>query len=325
MGCPHEAEAVQRPVRPAVPAGAGGSVMDGFTHEGQALDILTRAYEHWKPKWIFLLYSGGYDSVCSTHIGWAWAASMMAMHGRTKVISIDTGVAADGWLEFVARTARSERWLHEVWSNPNPDFYYENCREFGFPYTKEMHWQIMYRNLKERAIDALRRAHKDARNDRCMLITGMRRAESRQRASTPEWLEDGAALWVSPLVDWTDRQVYEYRVARGFEPNPFYETVGGSGDCECNWGQFTDIDTLERYSPELAAKIRPIHEACLAKFGYGYGERGDNSGLLAERAGQMVLPGIEPMMNLCASCERVKPDASQAVEWRQLQEGWEQS
>lgn len=289
----------------------------GLERTNEALDILDRAYAHWRPNWIFLLYSGGYDSVCSTHIANAWAQARP--HGHTKVISLDTGVAADGWREYVTLVGLRENWVHEIWNNPKPDFYFENAREFGFPYTKQMHWQMMYRNLKERTLDAVRRAHKVNPRDRCMLVSGVRRDESVERADTPEWLEDGAALWVSPLVNWTKRNIYEYRLVHDFEPNPFYETVGGSGDCECNWGQFTDIDTLEHYSPKLAARIRPVHEECLLKFGYGYGERA-SAGLIAERAGQATLPGIEPIMNLCASCARSKPDASQALEWRQMQE-----
>lgn len=289
----------------------------GLQRVSEALDILDRAYSHWRPSWIFLLYSGGYDSVCSTHIAWAWAKAAGVEH-KVKVISADTGVAADGWREYVARVSRSEGWRHEIWDNPNPDFYFENTREYGFPYTREMHGKIMYRNLKERTIDALRAAHKSNRRDRCMLVTGMRRDESAERANTPEWLEDGAGLWVSPLVTWTDVDVMEYRVSHGFEPNPFYETVGGSGDCECNWGQFTDLETIEKYSPILGAKIRPVHEHCLEKFKYGYGERASDA-LISERAGQMLLDGVEPIMNLCATCSRAKPDGSRAAEWRDLQ------
>lgn len=291
------------------------------TRIGESFDILTRAYEHWKPNWIFLLYSGGYDSVCSTHIAWAWAK--VVPHGRVKAVSINTGVAADGWREYVSRVASAERWTHEFWDNPNLEFYYENSRAYGTPYTKQMHGSVMYRNLKERAIDAGRARHKEHFHDRCMLVSGMFRAESHDRRNTPEWLEDGAGLWVSPIVNWTKRNIYEYRLLHDFEPNPFYETVGGSGDCECNWTCDTTVEVLERYSPKLAAKIRPVDEECRAKFGYGYGERGDNGDLIAERAGQMTLPGIEPIVNLCASCSRAKPDASQALEWRQLQEGWE--
>ena len=288
------------------------------THIGEALDILNRAYDYWQPSWIFCLYSGGYDSVCSAHIGVAWAREKGIEH-KTKVISLDTNVSADGWREYVSRVARREGWTHEIWDNPQPEFYYENAREFGFPHTKEMHWKIMYRNLKERTLDAVRAAHKGNRRDRCMLVSGMRRAESAQRANTPELLEDGAGLWVSPLVNWTDVNVWEHRTALGFEENPFYETVGGSGDCECNWGQFVDLETLERYSPQLAGRIRPVHEHCLREHGYGYGEKPSN-GLIAERAGQMTLEGIEPIMNLCATCSRAKPDGSKMLEWRLLQE-----
>lgn len=271
---------------------------------GEALDILTRAYNFWKPNWIFLLYSGGNDSVVSTHIANAWARAIP--HGHVKAISIDTHVSADGWRDYVTRVANKENWTHEIWDNPDPEFYYNNCREFGTPHTREMHWMIMYRNLKERAIDAVRRAHKTGQRDRCMLVSGFRRDESTERADTPEWLEDGAGLWVSPLVNWTERDVYEYRLVHAFEPNPFYETVGGSGDCECNWTRNTSVATLERYSPVLASKIRPMDAECRLKFGYGYGDT-PSKGLIAERAGQMPLPGIMPLINLCAGCSARDP------------------
>ncbi len=118
----------------------------GLKEVENALGVLDRALS-WNPKWVFLLYSGGYDSVCSTHIGWAWAKAHNLEH-RTKVISLDTGVAADGWREYVERVARSEGWRYEIWDNPKPEFYYENTRQYGFPFTREMHWKIMYRNLR---------------------------------------------------------------------------------------------------------------------------------------------------------------------------------
>lgn len=277
--------------------------MHGFEHQSEALDILERAYNHWKPDWTFFLYSGGYDSVCSTHLGWAWAKDKGIAH-RSKVVSADTGVAADGWREYVGNIARLEGWTHEILDNPDPDFYFKNVRKFGMPYTKQMHWQIMYRNLKERTFDKLRAAHKGVnRRSRCMLVSGMRREESVQRKNTPEWIKDGSALWVSPLVDWTTAHIREYRISHNFPINPYYEMGLGSGDCQCNWGQFITIEELERYSPILAAKIRPAHEYCLAQFGYGYGERPTDT-LLAERAGQMTLPGIEPLVNLCSGCGR---------------------
>lgn len=285
---------------------------------GEAFDILTRAYKHWQPSWIFFLYSGGYDSLCSTHIGVAWARDRGIEH-KAKVISFDTGVAADRWRDYVERVASGENWPLEIWDNPDPEFYYKNVLEYGHPYTRQMHWQIMYRNLKERTLDAVRRAHKTHPRDRCMLISGMRRAESAQRANTPEWLEDGAGLWVSPLVNWKDTDVYGYRVSHSFEPNPFYETVGGSGDCECNWGRFTDLETIKKFSPQLGEKLEAINAECIARHGYGYGER-PSQALLAERAGQLVLPGIEPIMNLCSGCSKPKPDASIAADWRELQE-----
>lgn len=271
---------------------------------GEALDILDRAYAYWKPNWIFLLYSGGYDSVCSSHVADAWAQSKQ--HGHVKVVSIDTGVAADGWRDYVTRVANKERWTHEFWMNPNPEFYYENSRIYGTPYTKQMHGTVIYRNLKERAIDAGRARHKTNVHDRCMLVSGMYRGESTDRANTPEWLADGAGLWVSPIVNWTERDIYDYRLVHNFEINPFYETLGGSGDCYCNWTCNVTVENLKEHSPILAAKIEPMNQDCLRVHYYGYGER-PSSGLLAERAGQLVLPGVEPIISLCAGCRARAP------------------
>lgn len=288
-------------------------------HIDTSIRIIEKAFWEWKPSAVFMLYSGGYDSLVSTHIAMQTLRALGKEHLAT-VASIDTCLSADAWQHYVATTAASFNWHHEIWMNPRPEFYYEFVRTSGTPYTRQIHWQMMYRNLKERALDIGRASRKNHPRDRCLLISGMRRAESPERANTPETLKDGAGLWVSPIVYWSDMQVYEYRVSRSFPVNPFYETIGGSGDCACNWTCKTSLDLLWQYSPLLASQIQPVSDEAKAKFGWGYGERPSKT-LIAERRGQMVLPGIEPVMNLCAGCDRPRPDASQALEWRQLQEG----
>lgn len=288
-------------------------------HIDTSIRIVEEALHDWKPSVVLMLYSGGYDSLVTTHIAMQTMRALGKEH-MTRVVSLDTHVSADGWREYVSGIGKSMQWNHEIWDNPDPGFYYHSVLEHGMPYTRQLHWQIMYRNLKERTLDKVRAHYKTHIRDRCILISGMRRAESIQREKTPEALPDGAALWVSPIVHWSNEQVYEYRVSHSFPVNPFYETTGGSGDCCCNWTCSIDLDVLKKHSPRLAARIEPVSNECIRKFGWGYGER-PSKALIAERRGQMVLPGIEPVMNLCAGCSRPKPDASQVLEWRQLQEG----
>lgn len=283
--------------------------------------ILTESYNRWKPSWIFCLYSGGYDSLCATHITVAWA-NRLGIADRVKVISLDTNVSADGWRDYVMTVAESLGWNHEIWMNPNPDFYYENSKQYGMPYTKLMHGTVIYRNLKEKTLDKVRSSYKTAHRDRCMLVSGMRREESLQRATTPEQLEDGAGLWVAPLVEWTSSDALHYRTDNALPENPFYETLGGSGDCYCNWHCNNTLAQLWKHSPNLASRIEPVHNYCLEHHGWGYGERPSNA-LIAERRGQLTLPGVEPLVSLCASCERPKPDATKATDWRELQGDWE--
>ncbi|MDX2140291.1 MAG: phosphoadenosine phosphosulfate reductase family protein [Chloroflexota bacterium] len=271
--------------------------------------ILDEAVRVQGAKRIVCLFSGGYDSAVATHVAMAW--SRERRQWRVEVASIDTHVSADGWRDYVSDVANAQGWKHRIWDNPDPDWYYRDSALNGFPYTRAMHGRIVYRMLKERTIDKMRRQIKQYRSDSVLLVAGIRRAESLQRATAAEWQRDGLATWAHPLINWSDDDTSSYRLDAKLPLNPFYNWGAGSGDCQCNWGRFISLRVLRKYSPLLASRIEPADAACRAKYGYGYGEKP------TKPAPDPAINKPEPIVNLCASC---KDDArDEAAAFRELQ------
>jgi 3'-phosphoadenosine 5'-phosphosulfate sulfotransferase (PAPS reductase)/FAD synthetase len=294
-------------------------------HIQQAHVILSAAYNEYKPRTVIALTSWGNDSQVSTHIAARWAREHLPLTVNWRVATIHTGVAADGYVAWATEQARAAGYPWAMW-HPEPQngwtWYAQDVIKHGFGYTPSAH-SLYYRILKERTLRRIRRAYRNLYGGRVMFVTGVFRDESSQRAAVPEYDRRGSEVWVNPLAYWRKADVTRYRIDNELPQNPFYKTTGGSGDCLCNWGQFVSFEDVQRGNPQLAAKLEPVHRECIAKHGWGYGER-PSDGLLAERAGQMVLPTVEPLAgaDLCAGCQRVKPGVNEAAEYRIMQEEW---
>ena len=73
---------------------------------------------------------------------------------------------------------------------------------------------FMYQRLKERALDNLRRSLVGPRgkSGQVIYLAGMRWSESQRRFRNAQEIDpDGAVVWVSPIVHWTDGHIAEYR------------------------------------------------------------------------------------------------------------------
>lgn len=288
----------------------------------QSFDILTEAYQTYNIGAVIALTSFGNDSQVSTHLANEWRKKHLPITTPFRVYTINTGLSADGYVDWCWNAARELGYNYAIW-HPEPhnglNWYKQNALEYGFGYTRYMH-SMYYRMLKERTVNRMRRYWHNATGKQILFVSGIYRAESSARANADIMSRTGNTAWVSPIVHWTKEDITTYRYKYDLPQNPFYETTGGSGDCQCNWGQFVTFDELQSASPKLAAELEPIHHECINKHGWGYGEQ-PSGGLLAERAGQMTLPGIEPLtgVNLCEGCQRVKPRQSDAEDFRMLQ------
>jgi 3'-phosphoadenosine 5'-phosphosulfate sulfotransferase (PAPS reductase)/FAD synthetase len=280
--------------------------------------ILEEAYQKYKPSHVIALTSWGHDSMVSTSNAYGWA-----LHHEDdinfRVISLDTGLASDKW----ALWAKEAAWTigyekcFSIYDNPDVGFnwYAQDALKYGFGYTPSKHTNFYYRMLKERTIRKIVKHYKSSRHDHIMFVSGVYRAESLARANVPEYEKMGSSIWVNPLCYWTKAQIESYRVNHGFPDNPFYQSTGGSGDCNCNWGQFVSLAQFKYYNPVLGSKLETLSNEVKKIHGYGWGEK-PSAGLLAENRGQLTLLGIEPLVtpNLCAGCTRPKQNESKAID-----------
>ena len=272
--------------------------------------ILNKSIRQHKPSLIVLSFSGGYDSMVSSHIASDW--SKKYAHSTNLItISADTLISADGWREFVSDTARQLKLPRfKIHDTTNLEIWKERMIDKGYVYRESQH-RINFYHLKQVVFRSIIAQYKKYRTDRIMFINGVRRAESSARQNRPEINRQGSGVFVNPLLYWSDKEVEQYRIKHDMPINPFYDSIGNSGDCLCNWHTHFSMDTIERHAKEASKIIKPVHGACIEKWGYGYGETPRN-GLFADDAGVQTsffdLEGVNDTPNLCSGCR--KPKAS---------------
>lgn len=215
------------------------------------------AIEREKPSHIFALFSGGHDSLCSTHIA-------AGLPGFSGVVHCNTGIGIEKTREYVRETCKRFGWplLEE-----HPDHYtYRDLvtaegRLGGFPGGPKSHMRFYY-YLKQRAIERVVREHKTDYKDRIALVTGIRKAESTRRmtgAFAEYARRDGAKLWLNPILDWTNKDKNAYMEEWDLPRSEVVDTLHRSGECLC--GAFTrkgEFREIELWYPETAQEIKDL-------------------------------------------------------------------
>lgn len=273
----------------------------------QAHEILSTALDQHKPSLVVCCFSGGYDSMVTTHLVTRWQRSH-AQSTNVLTVAVDTLISADGWREFVTSSSKQigvRRF--EIWANPTLTEWKKDVTERGFVYRKTQH-KIYFYYLKQRVFRAVQANYKKHKHDRIMFVTGVRRAESSDRANAPLVEVKGAGVYVNPLVYWSDEQLHQYRIDNELPDNPFYDTFGNSGDCLCNWHSRISREAVRQHAPAVYKIVAPLDTACRERFGYGYDDE-PQAWRIAEINGQMRLFewDTDDTPNLCAGCRKLDP------------------
>ena len=288
-------------------------------YEGMTLDeAITRSHalvdevcERWPAEHLFLLFSGGADSTVLAHL----------MHERaTAATLIDTTIRVKDTARYV--TAMTDAWKIDLIQPQAPDTYRDLvCGRVrsksggvifrGFPGPAKHH--LMYQRLKERALDAMRRELVGPRGKAGQIayLAGMRWSESDPRFRNASEIDpDGAVVWCSPIVHWTEGHLAEYRdrhrcklahdhaehqlCTPGALPlNEVTTHLHMSGDCLCGaFAKEGEIFGLELFYPDDAAELHDIEAEAVTcgipsprcKWGWGAGaERPSRAGRLCSR------------------------------------------
>jgi 3'-phosphoadenosine 5'-phosphosulfate sulfotransferase (PAPS reductase)/FAD synthetase len=259
--------------------------------------------EHTPVAAVWCLFSGGNDSTVLAH---------RCRRHYDALAFIDTGTAVPGVIEFVRDFAR---WVNKPVRILSAGDAYRQLvlggkakrdgrKEpgIGFP-GPAMHTRA-YKQLKEPHILTLLRESKEgrARRSRVLFLTGIRRAESRRRAKREPINRLGrtSAVFVNPLISWTDLDMLRYRRRYAVPESDAAALMHRSGECNC--GAFASAAReramLKALYPEFFAGIEALEAEAEAaglqwcRWG-GYDREGRRA---TDRAKQS--PGL-----LCEACD----------------------
>lgn len=266
--------------------------MNASTTERKTVDalcVIQRALIDHKPSHVFALFSGGHDSLCSTAV---------AAHDPnfTAAVHINTGVGIPDTREFVRDTCASRGWpLIEM--HPDRKTYRDLVAEKGMPGGPSAH-NTMYYWLKQRQVRRLVSEHKQNRNDRIVLVTGIRRVESERRmaaAISVPIRRQGAQLWVNPILDWSKSDCHDYMQWSRLPRNPVVDLLHRSGECLCGaLAHHSEMREIETWFPETAEEL------------HGYEQLSRDNGHLedvwAGRLGAVSRRQLRIAGELCQSC-----------------------
>lgn len=217
----------------------------------QSLAIIDEALTLHPASHVFGMFSGGHDSLVSSHL----ASLHPAFSG---VAHINTTIGVKETHQFVRDTAMLYQWLLKEYTAPVS--YREIVLKHGFPGPGGH--LFMYTRLKERCIQFLVRDHKTHWKDRIGLVTGVRLSESVRRMGNVEPISrKGGQLWIAPILHWTDDDKDAYFQRYNLPRNPVVEAMCMS--CECLCGAFAkegELVALKHEYPDTAKVILALQE-----------------------------------------------------------------
>lgn len=259
--------------------------------------IMDEAINAYAPTKIFCLFSGGHDSQVATHYVMA-----SYRHLSPEVVHIDTGIGIPETQQFVVDTCKKYGWPLKIYrasentkadGTPDPMVYEDIVVANGFP-GPGAH-RIMYSKLKQRQVRRLVREHKEKRSDRIMLVSGVRRQESKRRmGTTEECYRDGAQVWVAPMLYMDSSDQRRYMLSNALSENPVKIKLCMSGECLC--GAFAhegELDEIRYWYPEVADRIDRITKKVKAA---GHGGTWEKSKWKAKAK-------VEKAGPLCTTCD----------------------
>lgn len=223
--------------------------------------IIVKAIEEYRPVAVLLLFSGGHDSLCSTHYA---ATVLKSIDVPFTVYHGNTGIGIPETLAFVKIVCETYKWRLHVQDAP-VDAYERYVKAFGFP--GPSHHPIMYRNLKEKPLRKYASRLKTSlmARENVLLITGIRQSESKIRMGYKHSVhKDETRIWCSPLFDWSTQDCEKYMSDNALPRNPVKDKMCISGECLCGaFGGHEEWIELKANYPQVAERIENLHQKAI--------------------------------------------------------------
>lgn len=247
----------------------------------------------------FALFSGGNDSIASTHYA-------HQHHDIDYTVYLDTNTGIPENREYVEDVCERFGWDLAVLSAPGSlkEFVVgsETRKPLGFPGPAIHSWAFQY--LKERQLGQIATQTEDEPH----FYTGVRSAESDRRMRNVSESVERTDRWVyiNPIHDWSDERTDEYRKQNDLPRNPVNEKIGRSGDCYCGAyaNRETELVELEAHYPEHYEWLMDLEDEVQEEIGkdsptsyWGFGEMSD------KKLRSLMAENDDAQMMLCSSCD----------------------
>ena len=113
---------------------------------------------------------------------------------------------------------------------------------------------------------------------------------------------EGARVWSSPLLDWSNSDILDYKALHHLPDNEVVDLTHKSGECLC--GAFAhkgELQEIEVFYPSVGRRLRALQKQVQAA-GFPWGWEEEPPRYYTEmKRGQWCLPGFSA---LCSSCEQ---------------------
>lgn len=223
--------------------------------------IIGEALSRYKPVQVALLFSGGHDSLVSTHIS---AGILSAFHVPFVVYHGDTTIGIPETQNYVKLVCAEMGWRLVIRKPPNEEDHYENIvRNHGFPGPNKKAHQLMYRRLKERALRhwvTHEVKSKPKAREHVLLLTGVRKTESLIRMGyTETTTKDDSRIWGNPIFYFTKERCESYMKTHALPRNPVKDKICVSGECLC--GAFAgreELAEIKTHYPHVFERIQKL-------------------------------------------------------------------
>lgn len=244
----------------------------------------------------FALFSGGHDSLVSTHL---------AMDNRglaDRVLHLDTGTGIPENREFVEDVCDEFGWPLRVETAEKT--LGEFAKEWGFPGPGAHSW--IYRYFKDHSLN---RVAADC-DGTPQFYTGVRKDESDRRMTTisdtnGETSSNGQWVWKNPIANWSKQDCRKYIIDHALPRNPVVESIHRSGECYC--GAFAHRDEelidLEAHYPDHYEALMAVEDDVQEEIGSDAGTCfWGHGGLSSSELRALVAGHDDAQMVLCSDC-----------------------
>lgn len=310
--------------------------------------IMDAAIAEYRPVAIVAAFSGGNDSVVSTHFA-AAEYGALAMHcdtttgvkptenhvlGCAKRFGWDLRTESakpEGPPEFIKTRGPDGKEIRQPfdqgalpcgrWTDGSTA-YEEFVLNWGFPGHGQHH--RMFQRLKGRPIESVQKSLKvgHPRTSTVMIVSGIRHDESSVRAGYKRDTQKepkSSRVWVNPFY-WRDAVDFEaYRQEFGLPRNPVRSIIGVSGECNCGaYAGNAEFDAIRLVDSSRADDLCRLDAEMKSANGYpwAWGQDPPRWYLDTKRGQSFLFPIDDVQENfrpMCVGCSRGRPERTGTI------------